>query len=126
MGVLIIFLISLVDNNLSSKFGKVHFKIYPVYSVAGCHKGGRLQQVGFKSYVIQLYGKCITILVTLSNLFFVILRPVVMTVHLRIYFYTLNLLRFTIHTHSLTASYSTVTYCSSIPCLHVCHLREPP
>jgi hypothetical protein len=74
------------------------FKIYPVYSVAGCHKGYRLQQVGLKFYVIQLYGKCITLylLVTLSNLFFVILFLVIMTVHLRIYISTPSIQ----HTHS--------------------------
>jgi len=100
------------------------FKIYPVYSVAGCHKGDRLQKVGVKFYVIQLCGKCITLysLVTLSNLFFVILRVVVMIVHLRIYFYAINLLRLNLNTHSVSCS--TVNYWSSIRCLHACHLRE--
>jgi len=41
-----------------------------------------------------LYEKCITLylLVALSNLFFVILRLLVMTAHLRKHFYTVNLL----------------------------------
>jgi len=38
---------------------------------------------------------------TLSNLFFVILRLVVITVHLRTYFYTVNLLVLNLHTHTL-------------------------
>ena len=75
---------------------------YTVYSVAGCHRGYRWQ-VGIKFYVI-LYGKCITLylLVTLSNLLFLFLLLVVMTVHLRTYFYTVNLLRLNVHTYSFS------------------------
>jgi hypothetical protein len=91
--------------------GLLTVKIYSVYSVTGCRKGNRLQQVGLKFYVKQLYEKCITLylLVTLSNLFFVILRLVVITVHLLIHFYTVNLLRLILHTLTLSALYSTVT-----------------